>query len=393
MTGNSTSAPIGLGVSGLGRGFMLTLPTIRADERLRLVAAFDPRPAARAAFEAGFDGRAHPDFSSLCDDVRVEAIYVASPHERHCEQVVAAARSGKHVLVEKPMALSVEDCRAMTEAAAQAGVVLVVGPSHGFDESVVRARELIGTGRMGAVRMISALNYTDFVYRPRRPEELDPARGGGVVFSQGSHQIDVARMLAGGRILRVQARTIDLDPQRRTEGGYAAFVEFEGGATASLVYSGYAGFDSDALCDWVGETGKPKPAEAHARSRAALSGGYSSEIALKQARTFGEAAPDGAGTPPFHEHFGFVLVTCEKGDIRLTPNRLELFEGGARSVIELGQPAVPRARVIDEFVGAVRNGVRALHDGAWGTGIIAACAAIRESAATGRAVSPSAVEQ
>ena len=75
---------------------------------------------------------------------------------------------------------------------------LVVGHSHSFDAPILRTRELIASGAFGAVRMINALNYTDFLYRPRRPEELDTAQGGGAVFNQAAHQVDIVRLLGGG---------------------------------------------------------------------------------------------------------------------------------------------------------------------------------------------------
>src|SRR5262245_12338823 len=165
-----------VGVIGLGRGFVLTAPTFRADPRWRLVAAADPRAEARARFAAEFGGRAYGDGEALCADPDVEVVYVASPHEHHAAHALAAARAGKHVLVEKPMALDVADGAAMIAAARAAGRVLVVGPSHGFDAPIARAAELIAEGRYGAVRMVTALQFTDYLYRPRRPAELDRAR-------------------------------------------------------------------------------------------------------------------------------------------------------------------------------------------------------------------------
>ena len=84
-------------------------------------------------------------------------------------------------------------------------VVLVVGHSHSFNAPILRTREIIESGAYGAPRMISALNFTDFLYRPRRPEELDTAQGGGVIFSQAAHQIDIVRLLGGGRVRSVRA--------------------------------------------------------------------------------------------------------------------------------------------------------------------------------------------
>src|SRR4029077_5011874 len=89
-----------------------------------------------------------------------------------------AGQHEKPLLVEKPMALTLEDCAMMIDAAKRAGVHLIVGHSHSFDAPLLRTRALIASGTYGAVRMIAAFNYTDFLYRPRRPEELDTAQGG-----------------------------------------------------------------------------------------------------------------------------------------------------------------------------------------------------------------------
>ena len=203
-----------VGVIGLSRAFTLMLPTFVLDPRVMLAAAADPRAEAREAFTADFGGRTYDHADALCADPDVDLVYVASPHQFHAAHAVAAAKGGKHILVEKPMAITLDECRAMTDAARSAGVQLVVGHSHSFDRPVQRARALISGGGLGRVRMMTALNYTDFLYRPRRPEELDTTRGGGVLFSQGAHQIDIIRLLGGGVVRSVRAATGAWDPSR-----------------------------------------------------------------------------------------------------------------------------------------------------------------------------------
>jgi phthalate 4,5-cis-dihydrodiol dehydrogenase len=110
-----------------------------------------------------------------------------------------AVAHGKHVLVEKPMALTLEDCRRMIDAAASANTYLIVGHSHSFDRPILRTREIVQSGAVGAVKMISAQNYNDYLYRPRRSEELATESGGGAIFSQAAHQVDIVRLLGGGR--------------------------------------------------------------------------------------------------------------------------------------------------------------------------------------------------
>lgn len=98
----ATGGTINLGVIGLGRGLMLALPALIAHPSIRLVAAADPRPDARERFAAEFGARAYADWAELLADPAIDAVYIAAPHQFHAEQAVAAARAGKHVLVEKP---------------------------------------------------------------------------------------------------------------------------------------------------------------------------------------------------------------------------------------------------------------------------------------------------
>lgn len=198
---------IRLGVVGLGRAFTIMLQTFRSDERVRLVAATDPREEARAQFARDFNAPTFESVEALCASDDVDAVYVASPHQMHAEHVAIAARAGKHVLVEKPMAITLAECRTMIDAAESAGVHLIVGHSHSFDAPILHARRMIASGKFGALRMVNALNFTDFLYRPRRPEELDTSQGGGIVFSQGAHQVDIVRLLAGGLGKTLRATT------------------------------------------------------------------------------------------------------------------------------------------------------------------------------------------
>src|SRR5213075_3495575 len=108
-----------------------------------LVAAADPRPEARARFVQDFSGAAYATVEELCADPAVEIVYVATPHQHHARHAALAAQHGKHLLVEKPMALTLDDCAAMIEAAKRAEVQLIVGHSHSFDAPILRARDLI----------------------------------------------------------------------------------------------------------------------------------------------------------------------------------------------------------------------------------------------------------
>ncbi|TMH01316.1 MAG: gfo/Idh/MocA family oxidoreductase, partial [Betaproteobacteria bacterium] len=116
-----------MGVAGLGRAFTLMLPTLLADRRIELVAAADPRPEATRRFAAEFGARAYDGVDALCANSDVEVVYVATPHEHHAAHVAIATSHGKHVLVEKPMAITLTECGQMIAAAERARVCLIVG--------------------------------------------------------------------------------------------------------------------------------------------------------------------------------------------------------------------------------------------------------------------------
>ena len=373
-----------LGVAGLGRAFTVMLPTLLRDARVELVAAADPRAEARAQFAGDFGAKAYASLEELCRDPAVEAIYVATPHQHHADHVRLAAAGRKHVLVEKPLALTLTEGRAMIDAARTAGVQLVVGHSHSFDAPIARAREIIASGAVGRVRMISALNFTDFLYRPRRPEELRTASGGGVLFSQGGHQIDIVRLLAGGRVKSVRAATGSWDPARPTEGAYSALLTFEDGAYASVVYSGYARFDSDEFCGWIGEQGQEKDPARHALARTMLQRAASAaeETVLKNSRNYGgaEYAKQTGAAPALHQHFGLVLVSCERADLRPLPTGVMVYGDSGHRLDALPAPEVQRAEVIDELYEAIVSGRPPLHNGAWALATLEVCLAILRSA-------------
>ena len=377
-----------IGVVGLGRAFTVMLPTFTADARVALVAAADPRPEARARFVQDFSGAAYGTVEDLCADPAIEIVYVATPHPLHARHAILAARHGKHILVEKPMALTLQDCAAMIAAAREANVHLIVGHSHSFDTPILRTREIMP--RYGTLGMIHAFNYTNFLRRPRRPEELDTAQGGGAVFNQAAHQVDIVRLLGGGLVKSVRAHVgawTDfrmIYPAPAADGAYAALLTFENGAFASLAYGGYGHFDSDEFSEWIGEMGELKVTPARAPPPNFSSA--EDEAAYKAARSYGGTAYQPAtGKPLAHQHFGTVIVSCQHADLQPLPTGVKIhFIDGHTQLDRLPPPAVPRAEVIDELHAAVVNGTPPLHDGPWAMATLEVCLAMLQSAREGR---------
>ena len=377
--------PVALGIVGLGMAGAVMVQAAAAHEDIRLVAAADPQPAPREAFVRDFGGTAYEDVRALCESDAVEAVYIATPHQFHRAHAIMAARCGKHVIVEKPLALTLEDCDAIVEAVERAGVTLIVGHTHGFDPAVRRMREIIRSGEVGPLGLVAMWNYTNFLYRPRRPEELDTSKGGGILFNQVPHQIDTVRVL-GGAIRNVRAITRRLDPTRPTEGLSAVLMELENGAAASLIYSGYDHFDADELHFGIAESGAPKPMDQHGAARRALAARSDDESVLRT-KTFALGARPYA-VPDHQPHFGAMVVTCAEADLRAS--RDGVLEYGLQGVREHALPKRPgipgRREVLDDLVAALRLGEKPLQDARWGRATLEAVLAIQESAVRGEVV-------
>ena len=232
--------------------------------------------------------------------------------------------------------------------------------------------------------MVNTWCYTDWVWRPRRPDEFDPAQGGGVTFRQGSHQFDILRLLCGGRARSVRAKAFDWQPDRRTIGAHIAFIDFEDGPAATAVYNGYGGFSSMDLCFDISEWGLHQPPAARPRLPVFgdTPGDAQAELQAKQARA-ASAIQSSAPHTPF---FGVTLVSCERGDIRQAPNGLRLHTRSGVQEIPVSVKRSPRERVLDEWHAAIAGSAPALHSGAWGLANLELCLAALASSQSGREV-------
>src|SRR6185436_5144187 len=190
--------PVRLGIAGAGIAALQVLPHLAAlDGRIALAALADVRRD-NMEFFCERHGSAVPMFDSveaMCKSPDVDAIWVASPNALHAEHTILAAKHGKHVICEKPMAVTLEQCAAMVQAVEASGIKFVQGHSKAYDTPIRKMREIIDSGELGRVIHIQTWNWNDWLLRALVQSEVDTAQGSGVVFRQGPHQIDIVRFL------------------------------------------------------------------------------------------------------------------------------------------------------------------------------------------------------
>jgi phthalate 4,5-cis-dihydrodiol dehydrogenase len=371
-------------MAGLGVASTQILPPISSLPYIKISAAADTRADALEKFRGVYGGEAFKSVEAMCDSPNVDAVYIATPNELHARHVIAAAERGKHVIVEKPMALSIAECDAMNEAAEKHGVKLLCGHTHSFDPPIRKIREIVKSDELGNVCMIHSWNYNEFMYRPRMKHELATSRG--VVLNQGPHHVDIARLIGGGMVRSVRAMTGIWDKARAHEGSYTCYLEFEDGTPATLVYSGYGYFDTAELFSWVGEGGQYREPDTNLKVRRRLRevGSAEEEEKLKEGMRFGGQREgeyshvwSGERKQPF---FGFTLVSFERGDIRQTPDGLFIYGETDKKEIPTEAGRRGREAEIEELYNAVVHNRPVFHDGRWGTATLEVCLAMLESA-------------
>jgi len=373
-----------MGMAGLGVASTQILPAVSRLPYLQITAAADLRADALSKFRKEYDAAAFSSVEEMCRSSDVDFIYIATPNQLHAEHAITAATHKKHVIVEKPMAMSLEECEAMNAAAEKYGVKLLCGHTHSFDPPIRKIREIVKSGELGKLCMINTWNYNEFMYRPRMKHELATSRG--VVLNQGPHHVDIVRLIGGGMARSLRAMTGIWDKARGYEGSYTCYLEFEDGTPATLVYSGYGFFDTAELFSWVGEGGQYREPETNLKVRRRLREVRSAEDEerLKEGMRFGGRREgeyshlwSGERKQPF---FGFTLVSCEKGDIRQTPTGLFIYGENDKREIDLPVGSRGREAEIEELYNAVVHKRPVFHDGRWGEATLEVCLAMLESA-------------
>ncbi len=208
------------------------IPGIQRADRCAVVAiASRDLPRAREVADAAGIPTAHGSYEELLADPSVDAVYIPLPNHLHAEWTMAAARAGKHVLCEKPLATTSADAERMIEACEAEGVHLMEAFMYRLHPSWVAAHELVNAGRLGRVVAIQSW----FSYYNDDPANIRNIRafGGGALFDIGCYCVNLSRLLFGGEPIRVQA-SIDRDPSSGVDILSSGLLEFEGGRIAAF---------------------------------------------------------------------------------------------------------------------------------------------------------------
>ncbi len=227
------------------------IPGIQRGERSEVVAiASRDAPLARSVADELGIPTAHGSYEALLADPDVEAVYLPLPNHLHKPWTVAAARAGKHVLCEKPLALTSRDAEEMIEACDREGVRLMEAFMYRQHPSWLAVRELVASGRIGRLTAVQSW-FSYFNDDPANIRNI-AAFGGGALYDIGCYNVNLSRMLFGSEPTRVRA-SIERDPATGVDVLTSAILDFDQG-TATFTCA--TRLESDQRVDIYGTTGR-----------------------------------------------------------------------------------------------------------------------------------------
>jgi xylose dehydrogenase (NAD/NADP) len=219
------------GILGVARINRALIPPLQSSERNQLVgiASRDEGRAREAAKKSGIP-RAYGSYEAMLADAEIDVVYIPLPNDLHTEWTVRAARAGKHVLCEKPLALAVADVDRIAEAAREAGVVVAEAFMYRHHPQTLRVREMAASGEIGRVRLVHGA-FT-FNLENEGDYRLNPAQGGGSLWDVGCYPVSFARLVLGEE--PVEAFGWSLSNPAGADTTFSGQLRFGSGALASF---------------------------------------------------------------------------------------------------------------------------------------------------------------
>ena len=207
----------------------------------RIVAIADTRMDRANELASQYELSAYTDYKLMIEQLRPELAIVALPHFLHRDAAVFCANHGCHLLLEKPMAISTQDCLTIMEAVERNKVSLLVGQTQQYIAQNLAAKSIIRLGELGKLVMIHEKRHGPYFTEQRPAWFLDKSMsGGGIVFNLGNHSIDKIQWLTDTRIQRVRASlSYYADSYPDIEGSAALLLETSAGVPCTVSLNGY----------------------------------------------------------------------------------------------------------------------------------------------------------
>jgi len=305
-----------IGYGYAGRSFHSYLIGLAPGLKLHGVCSRNPETRRKIVQERGC--RAYESFEQVIEDPDVDLVVLATPHDTHAELAIRAMGAGKHVVTDKPMCTSLEECDRMIAASERNGVLLTVFQNRRWDGDFLTLRELLARGAIGRLRWLEMAWQT---VGPPRGWRGQAEHGGGRLFDLGTHMLDQVLLLIPHAVRSVYCRMHHDFPEHDVDSHAMVVVAFDGGATA--------------VVDAGGMHAIPKP-RIHA---------FGSEGAFRKYGLDPQEAAMRAGdidsAVEAEENYGLLKTKDEERTVPTRPGRWRSFyENVAEALAGRAEPAV-----------------------------------------------------
>jgi len=225
-----------VGIIGLGSVSPRHLDAVKHVATARLVAVADIKEDVLARVRNKYGCKAYSDYRELLRDEETDLVIICLPHFLHKEASVAALEAGKHVFVEKPMAINVEQCDRMIEAADKSQKLLSVGHMQHFFPKHAEVKRMLGDRELGELVMVRDEGYRPFHVKGRPKWYLDKTTQGGLWYQNGIHLIDRCCWWVDNRVVAVKAMLGSRFYDFSADDVAMAMLHFENGVYATLIH-------------------------------------------------------------------------------------------------------------------------------------------------------------
>ncbi|MET7280444.1 Gfo/Idh/MocA family oxidoreductase [Kribbella sp. NPDC005582] len=243
---------IRIGLVGAGSVAAVYVEAAASLPGIAIRAVCDVRTDAAEALAQQANAQSYNDYQTMFAVGELDAVVITSPHALHLPMAADAAAAGLHVLMEKPMATTVADCRKMIQVCEDAGVRLAIGNLQRFVPTVAEAAATIRSGRLGRPLLITERRAVRYDPESRPAWFFDPElAGGGIMMNIGGHSVDKAQVLTGQQVVAVNARTWQR-PGLAVETEASGVMELSGGVqlTFSITSTGLPPQDeTEVICE------------------------------------------------------------------------------------------------------------------------------------------------
>ena len=247
-----------VGIIGAGKFSHRHIRALQSSGRFEVVAASRRDEGELAGFCEEYGLKAYTDYRKLLMDREVDVVLVSTPHHLHYPIGCESAQMGKHIMLEKPMALTATQCKEMNRVVKENGVTLMIGHTARFTDAFISAKKYLENDELGDLLQVSSVSKTRWVNEDRKDWHLMKKYGGGYLYTLGIHQLDLIMQIVDVPAYSVRGKLGTFFHEQEVDDHGMIWINFSNGVMATLLMTGFQIGVNDVSTEIIGRKGQIK---------------------------------------------------------------------------------------------------------------------------------------